>query len=45
MKKVQDYMNWDEFAASGRGGLASLAEALRERCCQVSELKGERLRK
>ena len=44
MSKVQDYMNSPEFKARDGGGLASLAEALRERCHRVSQLRGERLR-
>ena len=44
MAKVQAYMNSNEFRARDGGGLASLAQALRERCVRVSELKGERLR-
>ena len=44
MAKVQAYMNSNEFRARDGGGLASLAQALRERCARVSELKGERLR-
>ena len=44
MAKVQDYMNSSEFKAQAGGGLAALAESLRERCRRVSLLKGERLR-
>ena len=44
MAKVQDYMNSSEFKAQDGGGLAALAESLRERCRRVSLLKGERLR-
>ena len=44
MAKVQAYMNSNEFKARDGGGLALLAQALRERCVRVSELKGERLR-
>ena len=42
--KVQEYMNSSEFQARDGGGLASLAEALRERCRRLVFLKGERLR-
>ena len=44
MGKVEDYMNSPEFKQRDGGGLASLAEALRERCRRVSLLQGERLR-
>ena len=44
MAKVQAYMNSDEFKACDGGGLASLAQSLKQRCRLVSELQGERLR-
>ena len=44
MAKVQAYMNSDEFTARDGGGLASLAEAMRERFHRVVDLEGERLR-
>ena len=44
MAKVQAYMNSDEFAARDGGGLAALAESLRDRCRRLSDLQGERLR-
>ena len=44
MAKVQAYLNSDEFAARDGGGLASLAESLRDRCRRLSDLDGERLR-
>ena len=40
MAKVQAYMNSSEFKARDGGGLASLAESLRERCRRVSLLRG-----
>ena len=44
MHKVEKYMNSAEFMARDGGGLASLAESLRERCWQLALLRGERLR-
>ena len=44
MAKVQEYMNSAEFKARDGGGLASLAESLRERCRLLALLNGERLR-
>ena len=43
MAKVQEFMNSDDFAARDGGGLASLAESMRERFRRVVDLKGERL--
>ena len=44
MKKVQDYMNSEEFAREPDGrGLAGLAKDLRARCEQLLDKKGERL--
>ena len=44
MKKVQDYMNSEEFAREPDGrGLAGLANDLRARCEQLLDGKGERL--
>ena len=43
MAKVQDYLNSTEFAARDGGGLASLAEPLRERCRRLAHLNGDRL--
>ena len=44
MSKEQEYMSSSDFRAKDGGGLAALAESLRERCRRVSLLKGERLR-
>ena len=44
MSKVQDYMNSTDFKARDGGGLAALAQSLRERCRRVCLLEGERLR-
>ena len=44
MRKVENYMNSSEFTARDGGGLASLAESLRERFQRLALLQGERLR-
>ena len=45
MRKVQDHLNSAAFAApAGGGGLRSLSASLMERCKQLAELSGERLR-
>ena len=44
MAKVQSYMNSAEFATRDGGGLAALAECMRERFRRVGLLQGERLR-
>ena len=44
MAKVQSYMNSAEFATRDGGGLAALAECMRERFRRVGILQGERLR-
>ena len=43
-RKVEHYMNLSEFTAQDGGGLASLAESLRERFQRLALLQGERLR-
>ena len=47
MRKVQDFMNSDEFTADGRaaGGLTSLASALIPRCKEVLNREGGRIPK
>ena len=42
--KVQNYLNSPDFNARDGGGLAALAQSLRERCRRMSGLSGERLR-
>ena len=44
MLKVQQYLNSPEFKARGGGGLAALAESLRERCRRMSLIQDEHLR-
>ena len=44
MAMVQRYMNSSECTARDGGGLAALAESMRERCRRVALLRGERLR-
>ena len=43
MRKVENYMNSSEFTARDGGGLASLAESLRERCRRLAFLEGDLL--
>ena len=44
MAKVQEYLNSDDFATRDGGGLAKLAQSLRDRCHRMVLLKGGRLR-
>ena len=44
MSKVESFLNSDDFADRGGGGLAALAQRLQQRCAQVVELQGGRLR-
>ena len=46
MRKVEDFMNSDDFAAANGGrGLLGLAKDLHKRCEAVIQLKGERIPK
>ena len=46
MRKVEDFMNSDDFAAAHGGrGLLGLAKDLHKRCEAVIQLKGERIPK
>jgi len=45
MKKVEEHLNSDNFAAPGGGGLLALAKELPDRCREVVKRQGERIPK
>ena len=45
LQKVEDHLNSENFAASGGGGLGTLAKEMFGRCKKVIDLKGERIPK